>query len=169
MPSTGPDPDSRETAISAGHDPANETPEERELRARAIIEQALAQSIDHFYAAVRADDVIGPVFLAVVHDWSAHKQTMVDFWSRVVLGTERYNGMPLPPHVALDLTNAHFTRWLELWGAACNACMPEPLAEHVMARSRNMASHWSAALASLARQQADLAKAATKEAPGKPD
>lgn len=147
----------------------SETPDPEEQRARAIIEQALADAIDHFYAAVREDDVIGPVFAAAVHDWAAHKQTMVDFWSRMVLGTERYAGMPLPPHIALDLNDAHFIRWLELWGAACNACMPEPLAEHVIQRSRNMASHWSQALASVARQHADLMKDASKGEPGKPD
>ncbi len=130
----------------------------QEIEARGIIEKGFADAIDHFYAAVRQDDVIGPIFAAVVHDWDSHKQTMVDFWSRVVLGTERYNGMPLPPHVKLDLTDDHFTRWLELWSAACNACMPEPLAEHVIERSSNMSSHWSAALKSVAQQRAKLAE-----------
>ena len=133
------------------------TPEE-EAQARAIIEKGFEDAIDHFYAAVRQDDVIGPVFTAAVHDWDGHKQTMVDFWSRVVLGTERYNGMPLPPHVKLDLKDEHFERWLQLWNAACHDTMPEPLAEHVMARSRNMASHWSAALKAVAEQHAKLSR-----------
>ncbi|MBM3608681.1 MAG: group III truncated hemoglobin [Alphaproteobacteria bacterium] len=133
------------------------TPEE-EAQARAIIEKGFEDAIDHFYAAVREDDLIGPVFHAAVHDWDGHKRTMVDFWSRVVLGTERYNGMPLPPHVKLDLNDDHFTRWLDVWSKACNANMPEPLAEHVIARSRNMASHWSAALKSVAQQHAKFAE-----------
>lgn len=131
------------------------TPQE-EAQARAIIEKGFEDAIDHFYAAVRQDDVIGPVFIATVHDWDDHKRTMVNFWSRVVLGTERYNGMPLPPHVKLDLNEDHFERWLKLWNAACYDTMPEPLAEHVMARSRNMASHWTSALKAVAQQHAKL-------------
>lgn len=133
------------------------TPEE-EARARAIIEKAFEDGIDAFYAKVQKDDVIGPVFMRVVHDWTGHKRTMVDFWSRAILGTERYNGLPLPPHVALKLDQSHFDRWLKLWKEACEETMPEPLAAHVGVISANMSRHWAHALKSVEEQIAALEK-----------
>ncbi len=132
--------------------PQDEVDAETEARARAIIEKAFEDAIESFYAKVRTDDLIGPVFIAHVHDWTSHQQTMVDFWSRAVLGTQRYNGMPLPPHVKLRLDQSHFDRWLKVWNEACVETMPEPLAEHVGALSTNMANHWSSALATIEEQ-----------------
>lgn len=136
--------------------PLTEIDDETEAKARAIIETAFEDAIDNFYARVRDDDLIGPIFLATIHDWPAHKRTMVDFWSRAVLGTQRYNGMPLPPHVRLRLGPEHFRRWLELWSAACRDTMPEPLADHTGALSASMANHWSTALAAIEEQSAKL-------------
>lgn len=131
---------------------------EEEAQARAIIEKGFEDGIDAFYAKVQQDDVIGPVFLRVVHDWPSHKRTMVDFWSRVVLGTERYTGLPLPPHVQLKLDQTHFDRWLKLWKEACEETMPEPLAAHVLKISTNMSNHWVHALKSVAEQIAAMEK-----------
>lgn len=129
------------------------TPEE-EARARAIIETALEDGVARFYEIVRDDDLIGHIFSRTVHDLAGHKRTMVDFWSRMVLGTDRYNGMPLPPHVGLDLTRAHFVRWLDVWREAAFATMPEPLAELVVARATGMSAHWIEALDAVRAQQA---------------
>lgn len=142
--------------------PETETDAETEARASAIIEKGFEDAIDAFYAAVRQDDLIGPVFLRVVHDWDSHKRTMVDFWSRAVLGTQRYNGMPLPPHVKLRLDPSHFERWLKLWDKACRATMPEPLADHMGALSANMSRHWTSALSSIEEQAARLEQAQEK-------
>jgi hemoglobin len=139
---------------------------ETEARARAIIEKGFEDAITLFYDKVRDDDVIGPVFSAVVHDWDAHQRTMVDFWSRAVLGTERYKGMPLPPHVRLRLNESHFERWLKLWKEACEASMSEPLADHVGRISANMSRHWSQALAAVERQAQQLEAEAAKQSAG---
>ncbi|MGE3645664.1 MAG: group III truncated hemoglobin [Beijerinckiaceae bacterium] len=130
---------------------------EDEIRARAIIEKALEDGVARFYEIVRDDALIGPIFLGSVHDFPAHMKTMVDFWSRMTLGTERYAGMPLPPHVKLDLTPEHFERWLAVWKEAAFATMPEPLAELVTQRAANMSAHWIAALQSVREQQEKLA------------
>lgn len=130
--------------------------EEQERQARAVIEKGLGDGVARFYEIVGGDDLIGPIFGGAVHDFDAHKQTMVDFWSRVVLGTERYNGMPLPPHVQLGLTVPHFERWLDIWRQASFATMPEPLAQLVVQKAGNMAQHWITALESVAAQQAKL-------------
>ena len=131
---------------------------EQERQARDIIEKALQDGVARFYEIVREDALIGPIFFGVVHDLPGHMQTMVDFWSRMVLGTERYSGMPLPPHVNLNLKVEHFERWLAVWKEASYATMPEPLADLVTQRAANMAQHWIVALENVAAQQAKLAE-----------
>lgn len=129
--------------------------EDDERKARRIIEDAIAAAVDHFYAGVGADDLIGPIFSGTIHDWQSHKQTMRDFWSRMVLGTDRYDGLPLPPHVQLDIGQPHFERWLEIWSNAARQTMPEPLADLVIERSTNMSQHWISALEAITPQQRD--------------
>ena len=131
---------------------------EQEIEARAIIEKALEDGVARFYDLVRDDDLIGPIFFGAVHDLPGHMKTMVNFWSRMTLGTERYTGMPLPPHVKFNLQPEHFERWLAIWKQAAFATMPEPLADLVTQRAANMSLHWIEALKSVADQQARLAQ-----------
>ncbi|ASV84147.1 bacterial-like globin family protein [Ochrobactrum quorumnocens] len=85
--------------------------------------------VNHFYALVREDDVLGPVFRRAVADdlWQAHLDTIVDFWSSMLLGSGRYKGRPMPKHLALsEITDAHFRRWLALFRfTACDLCPPD--------------------------------------------
>lgn len=86
------------------------------------ISEVLVKRLVHaFYARVRADGVLGPIFEARIEDrWDEHLATMVDFWSSIALMTGRYSGSPHVVHRALDLAPAHFTRWLELFDATVN-------------------------------------------------
>ncbi|MCM5571421.1 group III truncated hemoglobin [Burkholderiaceae bacterium FT117] len=69
-----------------------------------------------FYAKVREDERLGPIFAARVVDWDHHLGKMVDFWSSTLRGTARYRGTPMPKHAALpDLEPALFHRWLALF------------------------------------------------------
>ncbi|MBU3076435.1 group III truncated hemoglobin [Sphingomonas quercus] len=88
-----------------------------------VDEAALGQLVNAFYARVRADAELGPVFDDAVGDWPQHLQTLTDFWSSVMLGTGRYNGRPVPAHLRhLDrLDPALFTRWLRLWAETTEA------------------------------------------------
>ena len=83
----------------------------------AIDEASLRHLIERFYARVRADDLIGPLFNEVVGDWSEHLEKIHAFWSGVMLASGRYKGRPLPAHVqhADRISNASFDRWLSLW------------------------------------------------------
>ena len=41
-----------------------------------------------FYARIRRDAVLGPIFLAAIgEDWTAHLKTMCDFWSSIICCT----------------------------------------------------------------------------------
>ena len=69
-----------------------------------------------FYALVREDPVLGPIFDTHVRDWTPHLAKMVDFWSGALRGTARFRGTPMPKHVALPGLSADlFGRWLTLF------------------------------------------------------
>ena len=69
-----------------------------------------------FYARVRQDPVLGPIFDTHIADWTPHLAKMVDFWSGALRGTARFRGTPMPKHVALPcLTADLFHRWLSLF------------------------------------------------------
>ena len=79
-------------------------------------EAGIARLVDTFYARVRQDDLLGPVFDDAVHDWPAHLRTLTDFWCSVALRAQRYRGNPMGVHRGLSgIEEAHFQRWLALW------------------------------------------------------
>lgn len=80
-------------------------------------EDEVHQLVHGFYARVRKDAVLGPIFDTHIRDWEPHLAKMVDFWSGALRGTARFRGTPMPKHVALPGLSADlFNRWLELFG-----------------------------------------------------
>lgn len=72
--------------------------------------------VHDFYARVRKDAALGPIFEAHVHDWPAHLSQLVDFWSAMLRGTRRFSGSPMASHMVLPgLTAELFERWLLLF------------------------------------------------------
>ena len=86
---------------------------------RPVTEDSIAVLVDRFYARVRDDPALGPVFERVIgDDWTAHLQTMRDFWSSVLLKSGRYGGNPLIAHKRLSgVTPELFDHWLALFAA----------------------------------------------------
>ena len=82
-----------------------------------ISEESLKLLVDSFYAKVREDALIGPVFNRAIDDWPEHLDKLQAFWSSVMLTSGRYKGRPLPAHVrhADSISAASFERWLALW------------------------------------------------------
>ena len=79
-------------------------------------EDEVTRLVHAFYARVRADALLGPVFAAHVDDWPAHLAQLVDFWSAMLRGTRRFRGAPVQRHNALPgLDAAMFERWLALF------------------------------------------------------
>jgi hemoglobin len=96
------------------------------------VDEAMIRDLVHaFYAKVRVDPVIGPVFARIPDaEWGAHLSKLCDFWSSVVLSTRRFTGRPMQKHVAIpEIAPAHFARWLELFRrTAAEVCPPEAAA-----------------------------------------
>jgi len=102
-------------------------------------EDGLRTLVHRFYARVRADDVLGPVFADRISDWEPHLERMVAFWSSVALMTGRYHGRPVPAHTPLPIDASHFNRWLGLFReTAQEVCTPVG-AKHVIERAEQIA------------------------------
>lgn len=108
--------------------------------AAGIDEELIAELVDRFYARVRQDEFIGPVFEARVDDWDEHLKKLRAFWSSVVLLTGRYKGQPMPVHAAIsEITDAHFERWLSLFADTAKTVCPPAAAALFIDRSQRIA------------------------------
>ena len=89
-----------------------------EIMARTGITEAMIERLVRgFYAKVRSDAVLAPIFEARIEDWEPHLQQMCAFWSSVALMSGRYHGTPMVKHMPLPVDAGHFDRWLELFEA----------------------------------------------------
>jgi len=95
-----------------------------------ITEPAIAALVARFYAKVRLDPLIGPVFNDAVEDWDEHLRTLNAFWSSVMLTSGRYKGNPMAAHLKLPIQPVFFERWLALWReTASELFAPDPAAQ----------------------------------------
>lgn len=98
-----------------------------------ITEVTIVALVDRFYARVRRDTVLGPIFASVIADdtWPAHLNQMYAFWSSVMLGTRRYSGNPVNIHRTVpSIAPALFGNWLDIFEAtAAELFVPEKAAQ----------------------------------------
>ena len=106
-----------------------------------IDEAGLARLIPRFYARVRADDLLGPLFDEAVADWPEHLERLVAFWSSVMLTTGRYKGNPMQAQMRHKprITPEMFARWLALWAEVTDAEMPPAAAAALQAKAARIA------------------------------
>lgn len=104
-----------------------------------IDEADLSGLVDRFYARVRQDPEIGPVFNAAIEDWGVHLEKLAAFWSSVMLTSGRYKGNPFAAHLKHPLTPAMFERWLALWGETVDEMFEPPVAAQFRAKAQHIA------------------------------
>lgn len=96
--------------------------------------------VAHFYARVRKDDMLGPIFNNAIDDWPEHLRKLTAFWSSVTLMTGKYKGQPMAVHAGLsEITDAHFARWLELFRSSASQLCPEAAAALFIDRANRIA------------------------------
>lgn len=88
-------------------------------------EQEVHTLVKHFYDKALADEVIAYIFKDHMEsELEEHIPVISDFWSSVLLGTQKYKGNVMLAHISLnnkvDLKEAHFDQWLKLWMESCN-------------------------------------------------
>jgi hemoglobin len=106
-----------------------------------MTEDQLTTLVDRFYAKVREDEVLGPVFNGAVHDWPEHLEKLSAFWSSVMLTTGRYKGNPMAAHVKQKsaIEPPMFGRWLELWRETAAEVLDDRGAAAVLAKAERIA------------------------------
>ena len=99
--------------------------------AAGVTESMIRDLVHRFYAEVRMDPLLGPIFdRAIGGAWDAHLNKLCDFRSSVLLMTGRFKGTPMAVHVGIpDIGPPHFQRWLDIFErVALEVCPPEAAA-----------------------------------------
>ncbi len=111
-----------------------------QIQAETGIDEAMIERlVRSFYARVREDEVLGPIFAAKIVDWEPHLEKMFAFWSSVALMSGRYHGQPMAKHLPLPIDARHFDRWLDLFRKTAHDICPKAAAERFVLLSRRIA------------------------------
>lgn len=99
------------------------------------------QLVHAFYADVRADALLGPVFARSMHrDWPEHLALMTDFWCTALRLERSFRGNVYGRHVVLSgVTRDHLLRWLGLWRMHASRHLPAAQAERALGIAVGMA------------------------------
>ena len=106
-----------------------------------IDEAGLERLVHAFYARVREDPRLGPIFNRAIADWPEHLGKLHAFWSSVMLTSGRYKGQPVPAHVRHrdQITPELFNHWLALWGETARELMTPAAAQALEAKAARIA------------------------------
>ena len=120
----------------------------RPLEIGRLSEDAIRHLVDSFYAKVRADPELGPIFeRAIAGDWGPHLATMHDFWSSVMLTSGRYKGNPVAIHLRVEgIEPRLFDRWLALFDETCREFFDDDVADAFRTKAVRIAESLKLAL-----------------------
>ncbi len=121
------------------------------------IDEALVRAVvETFYAKVRRDPLLGPIFNEAVADWPEHLDRLCAFWSSLTLMTGRYKGDPFGVHLKLPaLGPTHFRIWLGLFEETLGQLCTPNQAEVFRIRAERVAESLNLGLA-IRRGEASL-------------
>ena len=104
--------------------------------------------VDLFYKEVQTDQLIGPVFHAVIKsdDWPKHLERMSDFWETVLHGKGSYRGNPFMKHKDLGISTKHFNQWIELFKKVIQREFNGDKADEALMRANKMSALFQAKL-----------------------
>lgn len=114
-----------------------------EKRARAEEIGVDAGFIDHlveaFYAKIRDDTLLGPIFAGRITDWPAHLSRMKAFWRSILHNSGEFSGNPMLKHLPIPgLQLAHFSHWLDLFYATLRDLEGHPAATALVGQRARM-------------------------------
>jgi hemoglobin len=118
------------------------------MKIGCVSEDGIALLVDRFYAKVRVDPILGPIFERVVRGkWELHLETMRNFWSSVMLTSGRYKGAPGPAHLRIKgVEPVMFDLWLQLFRETCDELFENEVAEAFRAKAVRIAESLTLAL-----------------------
>jgi len=98
----------------------------------------LLRLLNHFYADVRQNHLLAPIFEAQIDNWLEHIENIADFWTRITGGPAVYAGSMPARHIPLGLREQHFQAWLGLWDFNCRLWLAPDCAEELSALARQI-------------------------------
>ena len=98
----------------------------------------VSRLIKWFYARVRFEPDLQPIFDAHIPKWSEHLETLVDYWCTQVGGPPSYR-TGMGRHFKLNLDSEHFVTWLRVWEQNCRDLLQEREAEEMIALAGSIA------------------------------
>lgn len=121
----------------------------QQMREQTGIDEAMIdQLVRGFYARIRTDDLLGPIFNSRIHDWEPHLQRMCAFWSSVILSSGAYHGQPMRMHLPLPVEARHFDHWLALFEQTARDLFSDRITDYFMERARRIAASLELGIAS---------------------
>jgi len=101
--------------------------------------------VDSFYARIRQDEKLGPIFDEIAQvDWAAHLPRMYDFWDSMLFRSGSFRGDPLGVHARLvaraDMSLPTFRRWLALFRETVEELYAGPNAGILLRSAEEMAN-----------------------------
>jgi hemoglobin len=110
------------------------------LKFSEVTDESIRRLVDEFYARVRDDAALGPIFANAIDDWGPHLATMRDFWSSVMLTSGRYKGNPVMKHRQVEgISYELFERWLALFDETARDLFEPALAAVFNAKAARIA------------------------------
>ena len=103
----------------------------------SVSEYSIRLLVDAFYAKVRLDPELAPIFArAIPGDWQPHLTKMYAFWSSVMLTTGRYKGNPVGKHLVIPGIQPYlFERWLALFDETCRELFEDGVSEELRGKA----------------------------------
>jgi hemoglobin len=114
-----------------------------------VTEATIKQLVDTFYARVRRDPTLAPIFAAAIAGdaWPAHLAKMYAFWSSVMLTSGRYKGDPVSAHRKIaGIQPPMFGNWLDLFEATAADLFSPQIANQFACKARRIAESLKLAL-----------------------
>ena len=106
-----------------------------------VTEDDIHRLVHRFYDIIREDAELGPIFNTKIKNWEPHLAQMCNFWSSVMLKTGKFQGRPMPKHIALtDMVRPeHLKIWLSLFERAANEVCTADVAAAFLDRAEQIA------------------------------
>lgn len=147
-----PDPTPAEVHAHAAAARARKRAEAEEI---GIDDEFIARFVESFYARIRADELLGPIFAARIGDWDRHLDRMKRFWRSILHNSGEFSGNPMAKHLAIPgLDERHFSHWLEMFYETLRDLERDPEATRLVgSRARMIAD---SLLTGIAMQQGGL-------------
>lgn len=130
----------RRTGLEANaHAAAARAKKREEAIAIGIDENYISAFVDTFYARIRTDELLGPIFDQRIRDWPAHLDRMKGFWRSVLHNSGEFAGNPMLKHKLIPgLDSTHFGHWLELFYATLRKLESHPEATQLVGSRARM-------------------------------